>query len=87
MSELLRRKEVEVMFGLKSKNTLTEWKKRGVLVPVRVGGFDYYKKADVERLFTQPTNTNTTQPAQPHKHRLVSSYCVEPGCELNEDAD
>ena len=49
--EILTRGEVAKMFGV-TKTTITNWKRRGALHPVKIGNSAFgYLRADVERLF------------------------------------
>lgn len=88
--KLLRAKDVMDVFGV-HRNTITSWKRRGILRAVDVGGIAYFRRGDVEQLINgrtqtpQPNNTKQTQPTvELHEHQIVNSSCTVAGCELND---
>ena len=53
--QLLGAREVAGIFG-KTLRTLTNWERRGWLIPSRVGGLRYYHEADVRELWFKVQN-------------------------------
>ena len=47
--ELVTSKKVMELLEI-SKPTLSRWKKRGYLVPVRIGGNDRYRMSDIKKI-------------------------------------
>lgn len=46
--ELLTREETADFFDV-DKSTLWHWMKKGILIPVGIGGRVYYRKSDIEK--------------------------------------
>ena len=46
-NKLLTRKEVAEIFGV-NQSTLWRWQKRGILIPIKIGGKVRYRRSDIE---------------------------------------
>lgn len=49
---LMRSAEVRELFGI-ARSTLSGWKARGVVEAIEIGGLDFYRRADIKRLYEQ----------------------------------
>ncbi|KFF75993.1 hypothetical protein HX13_01155 [Chryseobacterium sp. P1-3] len=49
--ELLTREETAIFFDV-DLSTLHNWKKKGILLPVGIGGRVYYRMSDIEKALT-----------------------------------